>query len=452
MNQKTTTMPEHVTPAPTPGGEPARPPQSPKRSSGKGWVWLVLLLGAAAAAYYYWPKGSSTEAGTVPSGGAGKKKGGGGLPPVVAVQAQKGNIGVYVDGLGNVIPIYTVTLKSRVDGELMQINYKEGDIVQKGQALIEIDPRPYQVALEQAEGQKVRDEALLNNARVDQARYQTLLGQNAIPEQQLATQKALVQQYVGVVQTDQGLIDSAKLNIIYCHIASPITGKIGLRLVDPGNIVHATDTNGLLVITQMDPISVIFTISEDQLPPISAKFRAGQKLSVEAWNRDKTQKVSTGYLATLDNQIDDTTGTLKLRAEFDNKNYSLYPNQFVNARLLVEEKHGVTLLPTAAIQRTTSNVYVWLLKPDSTVTVRNITVGTTEGQQSEITSGLAPGDSVIMTGVDKLNEGSKVSVAGNGGGAGGNAGGSRGSVAGQPASGQKGQGKKSGGKTGGTNQ
>jgi multidrug efflux system membrane fusion protein len=438
-------MPEHIMPAPTHGGEPPRPPESKKRSSGKGWIWLLVLIAAAAAAYYYWPKGNATEAGTAPSGGGTGKKKGGGLPPVVAVKAQAGNIGVYIDGPGNVIPIYTVTVKSRVDGQLMQIYYKEGDVVQKDQPLIELDPRPYQVALEQAEGQLARDQALLANARVDQTRYQTLYAQNAVPEQTLATQKSLVDQLAGTIQTDQGMIDSAKLNITYCHIAAPITGKIGLRLVDPGNIVHATDANGLVVITQMDPISVIFTISEDQLPPISRKFRAGEKLTVEAWDRDKTHRLSTGYLATLDNQIDNTTGTLKLRAQYDNKDYSLYPNQFVNARLLQEEKRNVTLLPTAAIQRTTSSVYVWLLKPDSTVTVRNITVGTTEGQQSEITSGLAPGDSVIMTGVDKLNEGSRVNFA-SGGAAGGQPG------AAPAADAQQGKGGRRGGKSGGKGQ
>ncbi|HWC95608.1 MAG TPA: MdtA/MuxA family multidrug efflux RND transporter periplasmic adaptor subunit [Candidatus Sulfopaludibacter sp.] len=420
MNQKTPTVPEHVSPAPPNGGDSTRPPKGAKRSSGKGWIWLLVLIAAAAAAYYYWPKGEAAQAGTAPSGGGAKKgRGAGGLPPVVAVKATRGNIGVYLDGLGSVTPIYTVTVKSRVDGQLMAINYKEGDVVQKGQPLIELDPRPFEVALEQAEGQLARDKALLNNARVDLTRYQTLLSQNAIPEQQLSTQKALVEQYEGTIKTDQGAIDSAKLNITYCHITAPITGKVGLRLVDPGNIVHASDQTGLLVITQMEPISVIFPIAEDHLSPVAKRHRAGQKLTVEAWDRDKTNKIATGALETLDNQIDQTTGTLKLRALFDNKDNALYPNQFVNARLLVEEKRGVVLLPTAAIQRTSATIYVWMLKPDSTVTVRNITVGTTEGDQTEITSGLAAGDSVIMTGVDKLNEGSKVNVSGGEGGRGG---------------------------------
>jgi len=444
MNQKTQTVPEHVMPEPTHGGLPPREPEAPKRKSGKGWIWLIVLIVAAAAAYYYWPKGSSSGTGTDSSGsGAGKKKGGG-LPPVVAVKATKGNIGVYFDGPGNVIPIYTETVHSRVDGELMELHYKEGDIVQKGQPLVDLDPRPYQVALEQAEGQLARDQALLDNARVDLARYQTLLSQNAVPEQTYATQKALVDQYVGTVKTDQGIIDSSKLNIVYCHITAGITGKAGLRLVDPGNIVHAADTNGLVVITQMEPISVVFTISESQVPPVSQRFRAGQKLPVDALNSDKTKKIASGTLVTIDNQVDPTTGTLKLRAQFDNKDYSLYPNQFVNGRLLLQEKQGVVLLPTAAIQRA-NTVYVWLVKPDSTVTVRNITVGTVEDQQAEITSGLQPGDTVIMTGVDKLTEGAKVNVGGSGAPAGD-------SGAAPAADGKKGKGGKKSGKSGGTNQ
>jgi multidrug efflux system membrane fusion protein len=274
---------------------------------------------------------------------------------------------------------------------------------------VEIDPRPYQVQLTQAEGQLIRDQALLDNARIDLDRYQTLLTQNAVPEQQLATQKALVQQDEGAVKTDQGQIDSAKLNLVYCHITAPITGRVGLRLVDPGNIVHAADTNGLLVITQIQPISVIFPIAEDQLPVVLQKMRAGERLGVDAYDREK-KKLATGWLTTLDNQIDPTTGTVKIRATFDNKDNALFPNQFVNARLLVEVKHGVTLVHTAAVQRNSQITYVYLVKSDSTVTVRPITVGTTEGDDAEVSSGLAPGDVVVMTGVDKLQEGSKVRV------------------------------------------
>lgn len=383
------------------------PPARPRR------VWPIVLIVAlvCVGAYYLWARGQGPATGTVSSNAAGARAQGPPAVPVDAAKIQKGDIGVYINGLGAVTPIYTVTIKSRVDGQLMNVHYKEGDIVHQGQLLLEIDPRPYQVQLEQAQGQLAKDQASLDNARLDLARYQTLLTQNAVPEQQYATQKATVEQFEGAVKTDQGQIDSAKLNIEYCHITAPISGRIGLRLIDPGNIVHASDSNGLLVITQIQPISVIFTIVEDQLPIVLEKLRAGQRLKVEAYSRDMTTKLAEGTLATVDNQIDPTTGSIRLRATFDNRDNALFPNQFVNARLLVEEKRGVTLAPTAAIQRNSDMTYVYVVKPDSTVTVRKVAVGTTEGDQCEITSGLSPGDVVVMTGVDKLQEGSKVIVS-----------------------------------------
>jgi multidrug efflux system membrane fusion protein len=275
---------------------------------------------------------------------------------------------------------------------------------------VEIDPRPYAVALEQAEGQMARDEATLKNARVDLERYTKLVAQDAVPEQQLATQQALVEQSTGVVKTDQGQIDAAKLNLTYCKIPAEITGRVGLRLVDPGNIIHATDTNGMLVITQIQPISVIFTVAEDDLPVVLRKLAAGQHLQAEAYDRANTGKIGTGTLATVDNQIDPTTGSLRLRANFDNSANLLFPNQFVNVRLLVEEKTGITLVNRAVIQRTTSTEYVYVVKDDHTVTVRPITEGVTEGDNTEITSGLAPGEVAVMTGVDKLQEGTPVTV------------------------------------------
>jgi multidrug efflux system membrane fusion protein len=266
------------------------------------------------------------------------------------------------------------------------------------------------VQLDNAEGQLAKDQAALDNARVDLSRYETLVTQKAVPEQQLATQKALVDQDVGTVKSDQAQINSAKLNLVYAKIRAPITGRVGLRLVDPGNIVQSSATTPLVVITQIEPISVLFPIVEDQLPTIYQKMRAGQKLTVEAWDAANTKKLATGTLTTIDNLIDQTTGTVRVRATFDNKNFELFPNQFVNARLLVQEKTGVVLLSDAAIQRSTSQVYVFVVKPDSTVTVRNITVGTSDGGVTEITSGLAPGDEVAMTGVDKLQEGAKVTA------------------------------------------
>ncbi len=383
---------------------------SAPRSSKARWVWLAVLVVAAGAVYYFWPKIKaywSTPA-AAPTTGRGKR--GGGTTPVVATRARRGNIGVYDSGLGAVTPIYTVTVKSRVDGQLMNVLFKEGQMVKKGDLLVEIDPRPYQVQLDQAQGQQLHDQALLKNAHVDLDRYKVLLNQQAIPEQQYATQEALVTQYEGTIKTDQAAIDNAKLNLTYAHITSPIDGRVGLRLVDPGNIVHASDANGLLVITQMDPISVIFTIAEDQLPPVLERMHAGAHLQVEAWDRDLKNRLGQGTLETIDNQIDPTTGTLRLRATFENKAGKLYPSQFVNARLLVEEKTGVILVQNAAIQRNTNSTYVWLVKPDNTVTVRTIAVGVTEGDQTEITSGLEPGDELVMVGVDKLQEGSRVNA------------------------------------------
>ena len=318
------------------------------------------------------------------------------------------NIGVYYPGLGAVTPISTVTVKSRVDGQLMNVHYQEGGLVHEGDLLLELDPRPFEVMLEQAEGQLIKDQATLDNARVDLTRYEKLLKLNAINEQIYATQKATVGQAEGTVKADQGVIDSVKLNLTYCKITSPLTGRPGLRLVDPGNIVHASDTNGLLVITQVQPISVLFTLAEDQLPTVLRKLNTGEHLRADAYDRADHQKLATGTLASVDNQIDPSTGTLRLRATFDNHDSALFPNQFVNVHLLVQEKSGVTLIPTAAIQRTSTTQYVWVVKDDSTVTDRTITEGVVQGDESEITSGVAPGDVVVMTGVDRLIEGAPV--------------------------------------------
>jgi len=320
--------------------------------------------------------------------------------PVDTAIAHKGEINVYLTGLGTVTPLYTVTVHTRVDGEIMRLNYREGQLVHKGESLIEIDDRPYRVQLTQAQGQLLRDQAALDNARVDLARYQDLIKRNAVAEQILATQQALVDQYVGVVKTDQGNIDSAKLNIVYCHITAPITGRVGLRLVDPGNIVHAADTNGMLVIAQTQPISVIFTLSEYQLHEVLKRYRGGERLAVDT--------LAHGTLSTVDNQIDPTTGTLRLRADFDNRDDALFPNEFVNARLLVQRKQNVTLVASAAVQRNQQQTFIYLVKPDDTVTIKQVSVATVEGGQTEITSGLNPGDQVVTSGVDKLQEGSKV--------------------------------------------
>jgi multidrug efflux system membrane fusion protein len=371
---------------------------------------VLLLLGAGG--YYYWTHRTAPPAGSATGrpGGQRGPGGNGGAAPVDAAKAVKGNIGVYVTGLGAVTPLATVTIKTQVNGQLMQINYKEGDLVKKGDTLAEIDPRPYEAQLTQYEGQLARDQATLDNARIDQSRYETLIKQNAVPEQQLATQIATVKSDEGIVKNDQGLIQSVKVNLIYCHITAPITGRIGLRLVDAGNIVQTSDSTGLLVITQLQPISVIFTISEDQLPPVYAKQRAGQTLPVDAFDREMKTRLASGSLTTIDNEIDQTTGTVKLRATFDNSKNELFPNQFVNARLLEQEKRNVVLIPSAAVQRNSQSTYVYVVKPDSTVTVRQVKVGTSDDNNTEIVSGVNQGDVVVLTGVDKLVEGSKVTV------------------------------------------
>jgi membrane fusion protein, multidrug efflux system len=397
-------------PAPTAPGR-QRPPSGPPPRRRRFWIWILLLAVLGAAAYYVWSKRTAKPA-SESSGAAGGKRGQGGnaAAPVDAAKAVKGNIGVYVTGLGAVTPIYTVTVKTQVNGQLMQVVYKEGDMVKKGDTLAEIDPRPYQAQLTQYEGQLIRDQATLDNARIDQGRYETLIKTDAVTEQQLATQIATVKSDEGIVKNDQGLIQAVEVNLIYCHITAPITGRIGLRLVDPGNFVQTSDTTGLVVITQLQPISVIFTISEDQLPVIYGKQRAGQTLPVDAFDRDMKKKLASGSLTTIDNEIDQTTGTVKLRATFDNSQNELFPNQFVNARLLQQEKRGVILVPSAAVQRNSSNTYVYVVKPDSTVTVHQVKTGTSDDNNTEITSGVVEGDVVVLTGVDKLQEGSPVTV------------------------------------------
>jgi multidrug efflux system membrane fusion protein len=388
------------------------PESSPPGSSkGHGWIWLVVLAVVVGLGVYYYFRSHSNSASAAstttqaPGGRAGR---GGGAVPVVSAVARKGDIGVYLTGLGAVVPVYTVTVQSQIAGYLMQVLYKEGQLVRKGDPLVEIDPRPYQVMLENAQAGLLRDQANLDNAKVDLKRYQTLVPLRAVPEQQLATQEALVKSDEGVVATDQAQIDTAKLDLTYCHITAPITGRVGLRLIDPGNYVTPTQSTGLVVITQIQPITVIFTLAEDQLPAILERERAGARLKVEAFDRDMKTKIAQGWLETIDNQIDPTTGTVKLRAAFDNSHGELFPNQFVNARLLVEDKQGVTIIPTAAVQRNSQRTYVYLVKPDSTATVRTITVGQTEGEDTEVTSGLEPGEVVVMTGVDRLQEGTKV--------------------------------------------
>lgn len=341
---------------------------------------------------------------------AGQMPGGARTLPVLAVPARTGDIGVYLNGLGSVVPLNTVNVKSRVDGQLMQVLFQEGQLVRSGELLAQIDPRPFEVQLSQAEGQMARDLAQLKNAKLDLERYKGLVKQGYIPKQQLDTQEAMVRQLEGIVKADQSQIDNAKLQLAYSRITAPISGRVGLRLVDPGNMVRANDTNGLLVITQLTPITVVFTIPEDSLPPVLERLNAGRQLAVDAFDREQKKKLASGTLLTVDNQIDPNTGTVRLKAVFANEDGTLFPNQFVNARLLLDVKRGVTIVPSVAVQRGAKGTFVYVVKEDRTVAIRTVALGTTHGEDASIDSGLAPDELVVVDGTEKLREGSKVEV------------------------------------------
>jgi multidrug efflux system membrane fusion protein len=404
---------------------------SPTKS--RWWLWVIIIGILAAGIWYYRTSHSSASSADAaapgaPAGAGGKGKAGGGMPPVsvVVATAQKGDLPVYFNGLGTVTAFNTVTVHSRVDGQIVKVNFTEGQFVHEGDALVEIDPRPFQVQLEQAEGQMAKDQAQLTDVKVDLDRYQTLFKEGVIPKQQVDTQQAQVGQYQGAIKADQATIDTAKLQLVYSHVTAPISGRVGLRLVDIGNVVHATDTAGIVVITQLQPISVIFTLPQDQLPQVMTKVHGGTQLPVEAFDRDDTAKITSGKLATIDNQIDTTTGTYKLKSIFTNENNILFPNQFVNVHLLVDTMKNAIIVPTTAIQRGPQGTYVYAVGDGNVVKIKQVTITQTTGNSVGLSAGVNPGDVVVIDGQDKLQDGSKVipNTSSGGSGRGANAGGS----------------------------
>ncbi|MFZ3360661.1 MAG: efflux RND transporter periplasmic adaptor subunit [Xanthobacteraceae bacterium] len=386
------------------GEELAPPPDVRTRPHSRFWIGVALIAIVLAITVYetvHWIKGA-------PSGGRFPQ---GALQSVGAATVATGNIREIVNALGTVTPIATVTVQTQINGQLTEVGFTEGQLVKKGDFLAQVDPRPYQILKEQYQGQLAHDEGLLAQAQMDLTRYQMLAQQNSIAKQQSEDQVFIVQQYTGSVQQDQGLVDSEVLNIAYCHIVSPITGRVGLRLVDPGNYVQTSTSTGIAVITQLQPITVIFTVPEDDLPEIMPQFTVGTPLVVTAYDRANLHELATGKVSAVDNQIDTTTGTVKVRAQFDNTDNALFPNQFVNARLLVKTLQNVVTVPTSAVQRGSPGTYVYVVNSDSTVSVRQIKTGAVDGDLTEVNSGLTTGERVVVDGTDRLRDGLHVSVA-----------------------------------------
>ncbi|MFN3397270.1 MAG: MdtA/MuxA family multidrug efflux RND transporter periplasmic adaptor subunit [Sulfurimicrobium sp.] len=372
-------------------------------------IWLaiaVLMIGGVAAAIFHGRQGTQPS-----QGGPHGMNGAGQAVPVVTATARSGDIDIVIDALGTVTARNTVTVRPRVDGLLARIAFREGQTVRAGEVLAEIDPRTFQAQLDQANGQLERDQALLANARLDLERYRGLLAKDSIAGQQVDAQVALVRQYEGQVATDRGQADNARLQLEFTRVTAPVSGRLGLRLVDAGNMVHASDSGGLVVITQTQPIAVVFAIPADSLPAVIAKLQANETLEVEAWDREDKTRLATGKLLTADNQIDVTTGTVKLKAEFSNADNALFPNQFVNVRLRVETRHGLTLAPVAAIQRGTQGAFFYVVRDSRTVSLRPVVLGPVSGDVVAVEKGLVPGEQVVTDGVDKLRDGAKVRVS-----------------------------------------
>jgi multidrug efflux system membrane fusion protein len=408
-------------------------PEKPRRKGVRAIVWIVLLLVFGAGFFLVMRQRQQTAAAP-----GGRRGAAGGTVNLTATPAQKGNIGVYVDSIGTVVPVYTSSITSQVNGIVTAVHYTEGQMVQKGTPLIEIDPRPYQATLTQAQGVLERDQGLLDQAEMDLTRYQAAWARNAIQKQTVDDQEKLVEQDKGTVKNDQGTVQYDEIQVQFCHIVSPITGRVGLRVVDPGNVVTANGSTVLAVITQITPITVVFTVAEDSLGQIVPQLRKKAKLNVDAFDRGDQKKIASGTLLTLDNLIDTTTGTLKARAQFANKDSSLFPNQFVNTRLLIKMLTDVTLIPTSAVQHNGQATFVYVIDPGTCAKatdgckahVRTITVGVTDGQTAQVT-GVNPGETLATSSFDKLQDGTGVAIStpsasgdtGNGGSAPGGAGG-----------------------------
>lgn len=371
----------------------------PKKRKHRNWLRITLIILFGIGAFLLFRHFAGKKKPSPPPASI----------PIATVVVTNGNIGVYVTALGSVVPVYTVTITSQVTGRLIKVNYREGQLVTNNDLLVEVDPRPFQAQLTAAEGQLERDEALLAQSRMDLERFRAAYANRAIPKQQLDDQFHLVRQNEGTVKFDQGQVATAKVQLEWCRISSPISGRVGLRLVDPGNVVLATSTNGLLVITQLQPISIIFSVAEDYLPQIQQQLREGHRMTVEAYDRTQQNKIATGEFLTLDNLIDLATGTVRVRSLFTNENYALFPNQFVNAKLLITTEQGVLLVPNAVIQRNTQGAFVYLVKSNQTVAIQMIKTGVTDGNVTAV-EGLRPGDLIAADNFNRLQDGAKVVI------------------------------------------
>jgi membrane fusion protein, multidrug efflux system len=380
------------------------------------WIVVAVLIVAGLLAWHPWNRGSATDSSQSArqAGGGGRRGGAAGSAaqpqPVHVATVTQGEMPVVINSLGTVTPLASVTVKTQINGTLQEVAFREGQMVKKGDLLAQVDPRPYEISLRNAQGTLAKDRALLQTARLDLKRYQMLLSQDSIASQQVDTQASLVQQYEGTVKSDEANVDTFKLDLTYARITAPVSGRVGLRQVDPGNYVTTGDANGVVIITQLQPISVIFTTSEDNLTAILKPLHAGTKMSVTAYDRANTVSLESGYLETVDNQIDTTTGTVKLRASFDNKESMLFPNQFVNTKLLVDVIKDAVIVPTPAVLNGSSGAFVYVVKPDNTVTVRNVKIGPVDGERTSIKTGLQVGERVVIDGSDRLKEGAKITI------------------------------------------